>query len=84
MARTTPFPFAEHLPTSPDMVPGLDAFTTAVRSLVDDYLLALGDADRAGDLEDACFYEGQVDALQEALTLLLDVPQDAWDAYRGR
>lgn len=81
MARTMPFPFDDHLPTSASALPGLDAYVAKVQALVDEYALALGDADMAADPEDASFHEGRLDALEQALLLLLDVPPDAWRAH---
>lgn len=84
MARTIPFPFIDHMPSSPDTIPGLARFIPKIHALIDDYTLALGDVDKASDPEDACFHAGRLDALEQALILLLDVPQDVWDAHHGR
>lgn len=83
MATTIPFPFIDHMPSSADALPCSDAYIAKLHALIDDYALALGDCDKAADSEDACFYEGRLDALTQSLLLLLDIPQDVWDAHHG-
>ena len=82
MARTIPFPFIEHMPSLGALL-SVDAFSAKVHALIDEYTLALGDVDKAGDLADACFHAGRLDALEQSLVLLLDVPQDVWEAHRA-
>ncbi|SFK46836.1 hypothetical protein [Cellulomonas sp. KH9] len=83
MARTIPFPFIEHMPSLGALL-SVDAFGAKVHELIDEYTLALGDVDKAGDLADASFHAGRLDALEQSLVLLLDVPQDVWEAHHGR
>lgn len=82
MARTLSFPFIDHVPPL-HAPPGIDAFSAKIYVLIDDYALALGDVDKATNPEDACYHEGRLDALEQTLVLLLDVPLEVWDAHHG-
>jgi len=51
------------------------------------YAIAQGDEDKAGDVEDACFYEGTANALKWVLEQLTEEPEDPKDEvelYRGK
>lgn len=43
---------------------------------------ALGDADKAGDMDDAYYYEGLVSGLESTLTLLYEVAEEAAEAVK--
>lgn len=84
MASTVPFPFTDHLPPPSDALPDRDDWTRKLHTLIEDYTLALGDVDKATSPEDAGYHEGRLDALEQTLVLLLDVPLEAWGAHHSR
>lgn len=73
MATTTPFPFGNY-------VHGDNA---VARQLIAEYESALGDSDKAGEPDTAAYHEGRTEAFADALTMLLDVPGEAWEQYRS-
>lgn len=83
MATTTPFRFIDFLPPAAEQAVSAADLGRKAGDIIAEYEAALGDADKADDEEDAAFYAGKVEGLERALTVLLDVPQDAWDAYQG-
>lgn len=80
MATTTPFPFAQHRPadgTDPMETP---KFQAKIDELIALYEQNLADSDKA-DADDHDFYTGATEALEQSLALLLDVPEEAFEAH---
>jgi hypothetical protein len=73
MANTIPFPFGDYVRGD----------NTAAHQLIAEYESALGDSDHAGETDTAAYHEGRTEAFADALTLLLDVPGEAWEQYRS-
>lgn len=69
MSTTTPYALAE-------------GHAATISDLYEVYVRALGDSDKAGDMEDACYYQGYVDALVLALSAL-GAFREATCAYCG-
>ena len=72
MATTTPFPFGDYV----------HGDKPEARALIAEYESALADSDKAGETDTAAYHEGRTEAFADALFLLLDVSQEAWDRYQ--
>lgn len=57
MSTTTPYALAE-------------GHAATISAIYDAYVRALGDSDKAGEVEAVCYYDGQVDAFVHALSIL--------------
>ena len=82
VATTNPFPFTNFLRPTTEQSPRGEALAHKATELITEYESALADADKATDPEDEAFYSGKVEGLTHALSVLLDVPKEAWDAYQ--
>lgn len=73
MANTIPFPFGDYVRGD----------NTVAHQLIAEYESALGDSDHSGESDTAAYHEGRTEAFADALTMLLDVPGEAWEQYRS-
>jgi hypothetical protein len=49
-----------------------------IQRIYDSYLSALGDSDKAGEVEAVCYYDGLVDAFVAVLTLFDALEDETW------
>lgn len=83
MATTTPFPFRDYVANAVEHLQTGAAFSEKIEEIITNYEITLGDYDKADcDVDDA-YYGGRLEALEEALSGLLNVPLEAWAANRN-
>lgn len=81
MATTIPFRFADFYPAAATEPMSTQTFREKLDTLVKQYECALADSDESDIAEDIDFYDGQVDALIDALSTLLDIPEGELEKY---